>query len=763
MSTIIFGSTVSLVTSATPSAGGYIIGYDIDGILKQKDSFGNILEIGGGPTAGNSGTASLLDVLSIGNTTGQYDIIFGTGSKISSLNGSGEISLDEGSTSGLISISTGDGTDYSKIYVSPTFSQIGHSVGTTFSNLTIQKGDSILLTGDSDNFTTIRTSQNIFKVEFTIPSLLDGQIKIVESGTTYDTGSLNKAFLHLNTWGSTTDAGVQNAVIIGGQGISASESDSVYVPQLVIQNSKLIKGSTGGGVVDLTNGDVVLTNSSTDATIGIFSPLSTSTWLSSSNGILVVDSSTGSTSPNVDSPNVFISTRGSYLGPGVENSVIVGGIGLSGISSNTVYLGNSVNINGQFTLPSLDGTTGQILKTDGLGNVTWQDETVSSGTNSLDEILQEGNNTQVYDIIMGTGTGIRSSNTGGSIFLDSSGNPGEVLISTDDGSLVTSYIELGVNDILLDSSSGFLNINCFESNIVVGDNEGLKYSFDYSSSFVTYSLVSKNYVDSKDISSLSLTGLTGSFSSGVLSLSSLVDSDSIEINSNNQISVKSSISGNRTFLDSLTVNGNLTILGTTSTINTENLIVEDNFISLNSGYSGPAIDSGLEINLGDGTYSKIFWNSQSLTWFAGLSGSESSLYNSVGLGLTSSGSLVSVETGEGLSISGSNSISIGGTISTISKIHVDGTLNIETLGQPDILVISGSANNLGIGTSSANPDAIVDIWSDTKPLIIPRISATAASLISPVEGMICYVNSTNLTFPIRGFWGYTDTGWIKLS
>jgi len=510
--------------------------------LKQKDSFGNITEIGGGPTAGISGTASLLNVLSIGNTTGPYDIIFGTGSKISSLNGSAEISLDEGSTSGLISISTDDGTDYSKIYVSPTFSQIRHSVGTTFSNLTIQKGDSILLTGDSDNFTTIRTSADIFKVEFTRPSLLSGQIKIVESGTTYDTGSLNKAFLHLNTWGSTTDAGVQNSVIIGGQGISASESDSVYVPQLVIQNSKLVKGSTGGGVVDLTNGDVVLTNSSSAATIGIFSPLSTSTWLSSSNGILVVDSSTGSTSPDVAGPNVFVSTRGSYLGPGVENSVIVGGIGLSGISSNTVYLGNSVNINGQFTLPSSDGTTGQILKTDGLGNVTWQDETVSSGTNSLDEILQEGNNTQVYDIIMGTGTGIRSSNTGGSIFLDSSGNPGEVVISTDNGNLITAFLELSGDDILLNSSNGKLDINTFESNIISGDTTGLKYSFDYSATFVTYSLVSKNYVDSKDISTFSaVSGLTGSFSNGVLQISAEIDSDSLEINENNEISLKPKI------------------------------------------------------------------------------------------------------------------------------------------------------------------------------------------------------------------------------
>lgn len=44
MSSIVFGGTVSMLTVATPSSG-WLIGYDTDGILKQKDQFGIIKAI----------------------------------------------------------------------------------------------------------------------------------------------------------------------------------------------------------------------------------------------------------------------------------------------------------------------------------------------------------------------------------------------------------------------------------------------------------------------------------------------------------------------------------------------------------------------------------------------------------------------------------------------------------------------------------------------------------------------------------------------
>ena len=51
MSSILFGYTMSLATAATPSTG-YLIAYDVDNILKQKDQFGVITQIGSTDSGG---------------------------------------------------------------------------------------------------------------------------------------------------------------------------------------------------------------------------------------------------------------------------------------------------------------------------------------------------------------------------------------------------------------------------------------------------------------------------------------------------------------------------------------------------------------------------------------------------------------------------------------------------------------------------------------------------------------------------------------
>lgn len=657
MSTILFGGTVSLINSATPSSGGYLIGYDTDGILKQKDSSGNIEVIGGGLT-GSSGTSSLVDTLSIGNETGSYNIIMGTSTSILSSNGNGQISLDYTGTSSNISITTNDGAEYGTLDINPNLIRLLQTNGNTFSRITLNSNTASIVIGNSTVYTNIQSEQNVFDVSFNNTSLLYGNISILESGTTYDSGSLNKAFVHINSFNASTDNGIQNSVIIGGSNINANESETVYVPQLVIQDSKVIKGSKGSSLVKLSEwSDVILVNTNQNSIIGIISSTSSESYISSSNGILLVDSITNSVTPNLASAVSAISTQNSSISYGIENSVLIGGNGLSASQSNTVYLGNNVNINNQYTLPNSDGSNGQILKTDGSGNVTWQSESTTSATQSLYDVLAVNNDTISENIIMGTSTSIRSGNSGGSIFLDNLGTSGDVLISTDNGGLSTSYINIDTTDITLDSNTGELSINTSDSIIVTGNGEGLKYGFDYTSGFVTYSLVSKGYVDSKDISTLSLSnGLTGSFTGGSLSISSEVNSDSIEIDGNNQISLKSTIVGNRQFDDSVTILGNLTVLGTSSTINTENLYVEDNIITLNATYSGPAvIDAGVEVNLGDGTYSKILWDSSIGYWQVGLSGSESTIITEGDNGLTKSNS----------------KIILGGTLSQSTQIHGD--------------------------------------------------------------------------------------------
>jgi hypothetical protein len=61
---------------------------------------------------------------------------------------------------------------------------------------------------------------------------------------------------------------------------------------------------------------------------------------------------------------VHINSKNANTLTGVKNSVIIGGTGLTSSDSNTVYLGNNVNINNEYTLHSTDGSADQYLKTD---------------------------------------------------------------------------------------------------------------------------------------------------------------------------------------------------------------------------------------------------------------------------------------------------------------------------------------------------------------------------------------------------------------
>jgi hypothetical protein len=76
------------------------------------------------------------------------------------------------------------------------------------------------------------------------------------------------------------------------------------------------------------------------------------------------------------------------------------------------------------------------------------------------------------------------------------------------------------------------------------------------------------------------------------------------------------------------------------------------------------------------------------------------------------------------------------------------------------LVTTGG--NIGFGTASPNASAIVEISSLTQGLLLPRMNATQASAIVPVNGLVIYVTSLNATFITIGFWGYENGAWVKL-
>ncbi len=70
------------------------------------------------------------------------------------------------------------------------------------------------------------------------------------------------------------------------------------------------------------------------------------------------------------------------------------------------------------------------------------------------------------------------------------------------------------------------------------------------------------------------------------------------------------------------------------------------------------------------------------------------------------------------------------------------------------------AGNVGIGTTTPDATAKLEVSSTTSGFLPPRMTATQASAISsPAKGLILYATDTNGTFTSAGLWMYNGTIW----
>ena len=81
----------------------------------------------------------------------------------------------------------------------------------------------------------------------------------------------------------------------------------------------------------------------------------------------------------------------------------------------------------------------------------------------------------------------------------------------------------------------------------------------------------------------------------------------------------------------------------------------------------------------------------------------------------------------------------------------------------NILTINGGAteatSNVGIGTTTPDASAKLEVSSTTSGFLPPRMTATQASAISsPAKALMVYVTDTTGTFTSAGLWIYT-TSW----
>jgi len=537
MSSIAFGSTYSFLTSATPSTG-WVIGFDTDGVLKQKDSLGNIILIGGGPTAGNLGTYSISQVLTVGNNTGTRSIIMGTATNIKSVNGGGKIELDRLSGTNSVLISSDNSSQLESYLI------LKNDSAKLAFNSSKQMID---LDGNGNQISIYNNNAGSISLGVDTGSLIYGQldeIKITYNATaTASTGDYNKNAVLIGSRNSKIGNGVVNTVVLGGSNFTASNSNSVYVPDVYLQNQKGIKSTDSNEVF----------------------------YLNDSNGYTLLDRNSG----NLDSSWLLMATdyQGtyqSYIQIGVNSDPGYGNDSLIYISNNKgpsysyddysgISLGKNIlrifskdvdgtgdvlriNMSAVNNNMIVDGPTASFkgieynedfslnFVTHSLVDKQYVDSQFTGFT--LDVILTAGNNSESNDIIMGTATVISSANGGGQIDLDYTGISNEVFISTDNGTGAESYVSLSPTDVLV-GSVGAVTIDSDVMRVSTNNLEGIKYLGNYESTFVTQSLVNKGYVDSgtssiwSAIDSINLdyiseittgVGLTGGGTYGVLNI-----------------------------------------------------------------------------------------------------------------------------------------------------------------------------------------------------------------------------------------------------
>jgi len=110
----------------------------------------------------------------------------------------------------------------------------------------------------------------------------------------------------------------------------------------------------------------------------------------------------------------------------------------------------------------------------------------------------------------------------------------------------------------------------------------------------------------------------------------------------------------------------------------------------------------------------------------------------------------------------------------IATVTVDGTVTghaagvasltfTPNMGCPTAAIVQvvdlGVPSSVGVGTNTPHPSAILDVNSNTKGLLIPRMSAMQRlSIVSPATGLIVYQNTGNNT----GIYYYTGVEWRLL-
>ena len=252
---------------------------------------------------------------------------------------------------------------------------------------------------------------------------------------------------------------------------------------------------------------------------------------------------------------------------------------------------NAVTSNTTFTLPDGDGSSGQFLKTDGSGQLSF-----GTVVSSLSLAADSGSNDSFS-------TGETLTFTGGE-GIDTTVSDNQITIAGEDASTSNKGVA-SFNSSHFDVSSGAVSL---AAALLVTESEGIG-SNDNDTTLPTSAAV-KDYVDSQ--TTAQDVDIAGDSGTGAVDL----DSQSLTIaGTSNEIETVASgqtitigLPNNVTVGNNLTVDGNLTVNGTQTTVNSTTVTVDDPIFVV-GGDSAPGSDDnkdrGIEFRWHNGSAAKL--------------------------------------------------------------------------------------------------------------------------------------------------------------
>jgi hypothetical protein len=154
----------------------------------------------------------------------------------------------------------------------------------------------------------------------------------------------------------------------------------------------------------------------------------------------------------------------------------------------------------------------------------------------------------------------------------------------------------------LSLASGSLNVNVDVSSIEINADILRVKALGITNSMLSGGIENAKLVNSS-VTVVAGEALTGGGTVALgssITLDVAVNGDALEV-TGDQVALKSSISGNRTFANNVVISGDLTVNGTTTYLNTTNLDIADALVKIASGSAAFAANQGIEL----GSYASL--------------------------------------------------------------------------------------------------------------------------------------------------------------